>query len=461
MNARTGDSNPLTWLVVALLAALTILAAWILAQRDWAPPLERSALGFDGLVSWLNADAIETRRFLGQGPLSGEGVGLRILPLYDPDPGGGTGRRNLDPEAPYLADTLRAIPEYVVATKVKTLPTLVVLPKWRDGVRLLGVTHPEFLIHRLGSAPDDQESVDADLRQAEPADESEPASREGAEDIAAGPAIQTFIVPHVPPVLETGWSDVSMAGYLAGEARLRAPQWMVLPEGCAPLVGAADRALLAHCRFDDLEYWVLSDPDLLNNHGLANGQNGNIARALVRALAGDGDVLLDYSKAVFLTARPEEHERSWSDIARMFEPPFTWLWLAAGGLLALLLWRAGIRGRPLLSIFDEGHGAVRRVALKAQARLMRNAHADGALVRTLVTSRRQALAEVWLGRDRKAGHAFERAVALLRLKDASLADRLTEIFTRADALPDRVRTEVAIDALADVEDVYKLALELA
>ena len=84
MSARTGDSNVLTWLVVIAMVALSVLAAWILIQRDRVPPIERSALGFDGLVAWLNADEIETRRFMGQGPLSGERVGLRILPLYDP-----------------------------------------------------------------------------------------------------------------------------------------------------------------------------------------------------------------------------------------------------------------------------------------------------------------------------------------------------------------------------------------
>ncbi|WP_295695303.1 hypothetical protein [uncultured Maricaulis sp.] len=459
MSARTGDSNVLTWLVVIAMVALSVLAAWILVQRDRVPPIERSALGFDGLVTWLNADEIETRRFMGQGPLSGERVGLRILPLYDPDLGFGFGRMGRDPEAPYLTPTLRPIRDYVVSSKVTTLPTLVILPKWRGGVRRLGVTHPEFLIHRPGSVPESGEPDGSD----QSAERIVIAPSEGADQVdgVSDQSTPVFIAPDVLPVLDTDWTDVPMAGFLSGSARLRAPQWMELPEGCTPIVGDATRALLANCQMEDHEYWVLSDPDLMNNHGLANGQNAEIARELVRQLAGDGDVLLDYSTAIYLVARPDEHQRSWSDIARMFEPPFTWLWLAAGGLLALLLWRAGIRGRPLLSMFGQGHGAARRVALKAQARLMRNAHADGALVRTLVASRRQALAEAWLGRDRKAGRAFEHAIALLRLKDAGLADRLTDIFNRADALPDRIRTEVAVDALADVEDVYKLALELA
>ncbi|RKQ96233.1 hypothetical protein [Maricaulis maris] len=478
MTGAGGQRNVVNWLALGLLAAVTVTAAWMLARQDRAPALEHSALGFDGLAVWLALDGMDTRRFLGRGPLSGDGVGLRILPLYDTDLDTVSGR-NFEPEGAYLTDTQRNMFRHVVTMKADTLPTLVVLPKWRDGVRLVGVTHPEFLIARERGAADpvasevdaaDADTADAgadaaeaDTAASDPSPDEASQTRFGRPDTDEDRHSQpvTYVEPELLAIGDTGWETLDVSGFADGMARLYAPQWMTLPEGCEALIGVPERALLGRCEFDDLSYWVLSDPDLLNNHGLTQAGNADLARQLVRRLADGGDVLVDYSTAVFLTATPDEHQRSWADMARMFEPPFTWLWLAGGGLLVLLLWRAGLRGRPLIAVFEHGHGAARQVALRAQARLMRNAQADGALIRTLVANRRQALAEAWLGRERRTGHAFQRTVALLRLKDRELAARLTDIFDRADALPDRIRQDVAIDALADVEHVYQQALELA
>lgn len=460
MSQAANDGQGRAWFLVTVLCAAAVFALWFLAQRDRVPPIEQSALGLDGLGIWLNADGMDARRFHGRGPLSGEGVGLRVLPLYDHDLdrgsvtfGGG--------ENTYLNATPRGISRHVVTTKIETLPTFIILPKWRDGVRMLGAVHPEFLIPVTGSAGPAERittGANADLaidREVDRADDDE-GGRVDEHDPRP-----TYVDPSIIRGEVLNWVDVPLGDFLPQSARLYAPQFMALPDNCVPLVGDPDRALLAECSLGEATYHVLSDPDLINNHGLAQGDNAAIARALITRLAGDGDVLIDYSTAVYLTARPDEHQRSWADMARMFEPPFTWLWLAGAGLLALLLWRAGIRGRPLLSIYGQGHGAARAVALQAQARLMRNAHADGALLRTLVAGRRQALADAWLGRERRAGHAFRRVVARLRLKDEALAAHLTDIFNRADALPDRIRPEVAADALADVERAYQKALELA
>ncbi|WP_291843424.1 hypothetical protein [Maricaulis sp.] len=459
---RAGGRNDLVnGLALAVVVVLSVALTWMVAVREQVPTLERSALGFDGLVGWLAADGVEARRFLGQGGLSGDGVGLRILPLYDPDleTFGGHG---FAPDAAYLADTQRNMFRHVVTMKAETLPTLVILPKWRDGVRLMGATHPEFLIHRdpepITDQPDELVATAVDTDEAEPVRRDLPAIGDEAADEKLRP---TYVSPTVLAVDTPAWEDIEISGFLDGTARLRAPQWMVLPDGCTALAGVPERALLGFCEFENLSYWVLSDPDILNNHGLSEAVNADLARQLVGKLADGGDVLVDYSTAVFLTAVPDEHQRSWADLARMLEPPFTWLWLAGAGLLALILWRAGLRGRPLITVFEQGHGAARQIALQAQARLMRNVHADGALIRTLVANRRQALAEAWLGRERRAGHAFQRTVALLRLKDRELAARLTDIFDRADALPDRIHPDVAVDALADVELVYQQALELA
>ena len=110
-----------------------------------ARELQRSAAGFAGLVVWLDENGIDARTFDGQGYLVRGEVGLRVLPLYDTD-------LAADRVPPATSEEVVAqtsevdLDGSVVAAKVELLPTLLVLPKWRTGMRMLGAAHPDLLI---------------------------------------------------------------------------------------------------------------------------------------------------------------------------------------------------------------------------------------------------------------------------------------------------------------------------
>ncbi|MCP5995978.1 hypothetical protein NL385_27970, partial [Klebsiella pneumoniae] len=48
------------------------------------------------------------------------------------------------------------------------------------------------------------------------------------------------------------------------------------PSNCEEMAGLQAGPLLLKCTFD-FDFYVLSDPDLLNNHGLALGENADFA----------------------------------------------------------------------------------------------------------------------------------------------------------------------------------------
>src|SRR5690606_37596098 len=61
-----------------------------------------------------------------------------------------------------------------------------------------------------------------------------------------------------------------------------------LPQTCDAVVGMAQGVLVAACGFgdggDSQPVYLLSDPDLMNNHGLALADNAEVAEWLFRAL---------------------------------------------------------------------------------------------------------------------------------------------------------------------------------
>jgi|GEM_PF-587007 len=411
--------------LVVLVVAILGLAYW--AGRGGERPLRQTAIGFDGLVAWLRADGLDASSFEGGALLERDRIGLRILPLYD----GNLDHRRTAPRdreervrQADQVDILRA----VVNAKIHQLPTLVVLPKWRTGVALAGVAHPDLL-----REPGDN-----------PVDRGQLLSGRGAAVVSGGEGFADFAVP---------------AGPAAGlRARLYMPQ-VVRGSFCEPVIGRADAMLLGRCHTDGRAYWLLADPDLLNSHGLRQGDNAAIAKALLAGLADGKPIVVDYSTFVWAQddragSSAPENRRSWADLGRFFAPPFGYLWAAFAVLAALVLWRASVRYGPALRRFDDGPGAAKAVSIAAKARLLRLTGHDDALLRVHVAGRLHAVAAELLGPTRRGpGEPLDQVCLLVGRRDPVLSRELQEAAAEAGGLPPSAPTAEAVRRLDRFETV--------
>lgn len=497
MSAPTPQPKRRPWGVIMLCGVIAALFAWLIFGIERPRSIQQSAYGLNGLGHWVAADGVPTRRFVGGGQLSADGIGLRVLPLFDDD----LDRTNLpffvtagnegDADAltaqersdqRFLNAEIRPMERRVLATKIETLPTLVILPKWRDGVRLKGLLHRDFLTHLdiepVGVSQDETAVLDGrDIAREESVDEESVEDSEVTQQSQSGEtALERFEdfdfegerliarnirLPSVLAVTDpvTELQSIRVSGQFGGSVQLAAPQFARAGPDCRALVGEDDRGLVFECTARKIRYWVVSDPDLLNNHGLTQADNQVFARALINRLRGKGAVLIDYSTTNWL--QTQERGPRLAELLRVFEPPFLWIWLALLGLFVLALWRGSVRDGPLRKPFVEGYSAARRAIFTAQARLLRATRRDGALLRALAETRAATLCDLMLGRDDRAGGSrTDRMIAQVRRRDGELGSRLAQILTHIAALPDRIGPDVAASALNDLETVYQEARAL-
>lgn len=119
-----------------------------------------------------------------------------------------------------------------------------------------------------------------------------------------------------------------------------------------PLISAAGKVLVGEVPSTRLA--LLSDPDLLANHGLRRGDNADLALTLINRLApGDGAVVFDETLHDFAIVPSLER--------LLFQPPHLAATLLALATMALTVWRAAARfGAPLDTragaAFRSGHG---------------------------------------------------------------------------------------------------------
>jgi hypothetical protein len=391
----------------ALLGVLGLL--WLLggAERD----LHRSAAGFAGLVAWLEAHEVDARTFRDGGYLVRGEVGLRVLPLHDTD-------LDRDRQYPGTPDEVVAqtsetdISRGVVAAKIELLPTLVVLPKWRTGVRALGAAHRGLLI------PED-----------------ELARLVGQLPGLAG-KIRRDPAGYVEAPMGEGTGERATIG-------LHHPQTL-RGSGCEPLIGTARDMLLGRCPIGPGEaggaaggahFWLLADPDLINTHGLTRAGNAEAALAIVRQLGPGGPVVLDLSTEV-LTVAPAGTEGAAADAddgARIFAWPFAMVWMGFAAIAALVLWRALTRYGPVARLYEDAPRASKEVSIDAKARLLRLARHDRALLAAHIRHRLQQVAAEVAGPHLPAG--ADPLAVLTRIagrRAPALADELAE----AARLPD-------------------------
>ena len=72
------------------------------------------------------------------------------------------------------------------------------------------------------------------------------------------------------------------------------PQLLGSAEDVEPIIEGPEGILLGVFDFDGREVWVLTDPDLLSNHGLGRGDNASVAVAIIEMLReGERGVIID------------------------------------------------------------------------------------------------------------------------------------------------------------------------
>ncbi|NVO57822.1 hypothetical protein HW561_18655 [Rhodobacteraceae bacterium B1Z28] len=422
------DRIRLDWIVIGVVVVLCAgIFLYLLAGRQYA--LRDSASGFDGLEYWLNNQSHTAQSFTGGWPLDRSSVGLLIQPIYDTNPGSD---RDV---AQTKEDLLLQTDEFdqdvaVIREKAQSVPSLIILPKWRSGMRLTGFGHP-FLI-----AP--RADVQALLHQ------------------LAGMDVGQVFHAHTPfsEYALTSDPDESLL------ARIYAAQ-VFEGRGCVPILGRPGAMVLGLCPLpsegEQDQVYVLSDPDLLNNHGLSLGDNAWIAAQLLPDIAGEGRIVIDYSDQNWLTESEQviERERTWEDLKRLFQPPFLILWIGSGILLILAIWRGGIRNGP---VHDPQPmlGTGKRTANRVRARLMRLTDQDGALLTDFIDTRLRAHATATFGTAHKiAGRPEVAYLNFVRARHPDLAQQLEELIDTIRALPAHLS---AADAIPYV-DQFELILE--
>ncbi|MEM9139593.1 MAG: hypothetical protein AAGB15_07145 [Pseudomonadota bacterium] len=414
------DSTPL--IIAGIVGAVILGAVFFLSGAE--RPLKRGATGFDALVSWLKANEIEARAFNGGSMLKSHTLGLRILPLFDDDM---TSPRAVPETREAMIDQTAEedLRSGVYRGKLRSQPTLVILPKWRTGMRALGVAHQDLLI------PEDRLRIL--LRQM---GFDRPAIRRADGGFAterwrlAGDTIETTLL-HAQTI-DSGDCQV-LVGTKGSALLLRcgteeAPVAEETSEVENTSTSGSDKT-----RRTDPVHWILTDPDVMANHSLALGGNGQAALAIVNALKTDNPVIVDWTTARFSTDNPwqaERRDRTWEDFARMFRWPFAMIWIAFAIVGGLVLWRAVTRYGPLAPELAEEPLAAKTTAIDAKARLLRLTGHDAALLKTHITQRLAQLAADLLGPHRPAGaDPMEALRPLVTRTNPDLAAELARLAT--------------------------------
>ena len=419
-DVATPRTNRLDLALVGVGVAL-VIGIFLYVASGSQQVLRRSPLGLEGLQAWLSADGHPVRVFSGGWTQDPDAIGLRIMPIHDTEPGRDRTYPRTQEEYLFQSDEYD-IRRDLIRRKSEVVPTLLVLPKWRSGLRLSGLAHPLLLI----------------------------------EEGRAG----EILTDALPGTYETRYilrpfTDHPVAGS-EEEARLYVAQ-VFQSEACEPLIGSTEAIVMGRCRVTGLKnrsVLVLADPDLLNNHGLRLGDNAHITKDILLGEAGDKTVLIDYSTSVWLFANRGrvKREREWSDLLQFFAYPFSLLWISGGILMGLVLWRSAVRFGPIRA-GRASMGASKRVANAARARLMRLTGQDGALLGDYVDTRLAGIAARFLGPAE--ARRPDAALRFIRRKRPDLAERLERALAELKSLPPHVSPHVAITHVDHFEQILE------
>ena len=425
--------NAKTLAIFAAVVLVVVLLVFLGGRR----PLENSVIGFAGLEHWLQVKGVATVPAIDEATAAET---IRILPIYDPRLAGEGVRQEDGAEEERGALVPRPMGR---AQRLEVGPMLAVLPKWRGGIVSRGVAHPDLLV-----------------------------------PVAAMDFFGERPVARLPQqgLISFKVFDTDYDRLLEQSATLYSAQVLSssLDEKCRPILVLRDEAgndlgtLLADCTnalFDGPRnaLFILSDPDILDNAGLAAGDNATLALVVIEGFAGNAKVFVETDSAsgpATASVRSDlggedPRERTIADLDRFFAYPFSLFWVGVVLVTGLALWRGSRRfGRPQEDI--EPAEASKRRTIDASRRILLLAKADDALVDRHVVDRVEALASALLGTGRRARGAGEDAAAIGRFlsrRAPELGDKFNAAYAAVTASPPG--ESARFDALAAFESVIQ------
>lgn len=159
-----------------------------------------------------------------------------------------------------------------------------------------------------------------------------------------------------------GWRSAVSSGLVDFQANLSPAQLLAPAPGLEPEVVCGGGLLVArHKSADGPETYLVSDPDLLNNHGLGRGDNAALVHEFLTHRLG--------AKGVIFDETIHGYRRAPGILAEAFRFPLLLAVLQTAVLLGVLLWAGmGRFGKPLPPAAALGSG--RQVLIDSTARLL-------------------------------------------------------------------------------------------
>ncbi len=370
--------------------------------------LDASVMGVEALRTWLPEAGIAVVRSHPRLSPSAADLSLAILPLYDTNLLSEENPPQTKEEYARQKDQ-REIYSYDFFAKIDALPTLVVLPKWRTGFATAEVAHASLLIDT------------ADITR-----------------IARQTGLARVSVLRRPAFFETAnrAADTNQPPLAVALFHAQLFDRDTLPNYCAELVGFTYGSLVIRCDAHGTiaAAHYLSDPDLLNNHGLSVAAHADFIPALINAIRPAGNtnpVYLDTSPFLLVITGDNETEaqdytRDPVDLARFFAYPLSVLWALAAVVLGVAIWRGARRFGPAQPSSDDRPEATKTAAIEAKARLLRLSGNDGRMAAEFVQARLSDLAFQTFGQG--IGEAgTTRLLALLDRRNPALASEFRRV----------------------------------
>jgi hypothetical protein len=375
--------------------------------------LDGSVIGIDGLAPWLQAEGFAVSRSNPRFRPALSNLSLRIMPLYDVDLESVAQPADTPREA-FYATTLRDVDAWDMNNRLYGLPGLVILPKWVAGTVSAAAAHQSTLIplvevdrlpHQLGG----------------------------------------WTLPLIRP--EQGFLTGDLGGQQVALFHGQLFDRDRLPDTCTEMLGLPQGVLVATCIFEDYDGYpthLLSDPDLMNNHGLTLGDNAEVASTLIRALVPQSLGSAEDTPAIYIDTAGEnlveyydygderqDYDRSTEDFARFFAPPLAGLWAVLAIVLGLALWRGARRFGPARGDEEATPEQSKLAAIATNARLLRIAGHDARMAADLVQANLSDLAQTTFGRATGAGpQGVARLMTHLGRRDPAAAKELQAVVKR-------------------------------
>jgi hypothetical protein len=127
---------------------------------------------------------------------------------------------------------------------------------------------------------------------------------------------------------------------LGGRIELTDPQVIIDARGLTPVVSFKGGILIGETSLGSGTRWVLSDPDIIANHGIDQGDNAVVAVSIIEALRPSGGAVIFDETVHGLELRPNL-------LRTAFQLPFSIVTLSAAVAIALAIWAGLMRfGRP-------------------------------------------------------------------------------------------------------------------